>query len=425
MVHTTTKRLQRSRGSVKTGPAEPARSQTGRFAEKQAEIIAAATQLLLQRGLKGFTLAEVAERTGLITQGVGYYFPKKDDLATACILDAIERQTALVERALPAPTAEARIGAFYRGYFSMLSRIAVGEETQIAPLDEVRVLSTANYAKVSEALAAMFRLMRRLFDTPELEWMSRRERYARATLVMQFAMSIRGWENSRVASDYTRGAEKVIDIALRGLSAAPDRWAPPRLPKGSFADRVSAQDAFLRAATRLINEQGYRGASVEKISSTLNVSKGAFYHHNEAKDDVVVGCFERTMDFVTRAQLAASEMATSGLDRLTATAVALAEFQLSEDGPLLRTTAAYALPAGGSPRVARSWDRVVRRFSEMVIDAIADGSVRAVDPIVAGNLVMVTINSAVELGSWGVPDISSEEIASLYVRPLFVGVLAH
>ena len=45
--------------------------------------------------------------------------------------------------------------------------------------------------------------------------------------------------------------------------------------------------AFLKAATRQINEHGYRGASVDRISASLNVTKGAFYHHNEAKDDLV------------------------------------------------------------------------------------------------------------------------------------------
>ena len=35
-----------------------------------------------------------------------------------------------------------------------------------------------------------------------------------------------------------------------------------------------------------MNEHGYLGASVQKISERLNVTKGAFYHHIEAKDDL-------------------------------------------------------------------------------------------------------------------------------------------
>ena len=57
---------------------------------------------------------------------------------------------------------------------------------------------------------------------------------------------------------------------------------------------AGASDAFLQAATFLINEQGYRGASVEKISARLNVTKGSFYHYNDNKDDLVANCFERS-----------------------------------------------------------------------------------------------------------------------------------
>ena len=63
----------------------------------------------------------------------------------------------------------------------------------------------------------------------------------------------------------------------------------------------SATEAFLRAATALVNEQGYRGASVDKISARLNVTKGSFYHHNDNKHDLISECFDRTFAVVRRA----------------------------------------------------------------------------------------------------------------------------
>ena len=74
------------------------------------------------------------------------------------------------------------------------------------------------------------------------------------------------------------------------------------------ADAPETQrETFLTAATRLINQRGYRGASVEKISAELNVTKGSFYHHNDAKDELVVACFERTFDVMRRVQSAGPE----------------------------------------------------------------------------------------------------------------------
>ena len=73
----------------------------------------------------------------------------------------------------------------------------------------------------------------------------------------------------------------------------------------SFAAELTpARKSFLVAATQLINEQGYRGASVDKISARLNVTKGSFYHYNETKDDLVVDCFKRSFETMRRVQRA-------------------------------------------------------------------------------------------------------------------------
>ena len=54
---------------------------------------------------------------------------------------------------------------------------------------------------------------------------------------------------------------------------------PKPLP-GKPAPEGDTLDAFLRAATSLVNEQGaYFGASVNRISARLNLIKGAIYHH--------------------------------------------------------------------------------------------------------------------------------------------------
>ena len=68
---------------------------TERFSHKRDEIIAAATEILNRRGVKGTTLADVADRVGLITTSVNDYFRKKEALAAACFASGIERLSAL------------------------------------------------------------------------------------------------------------------------------------------------------------------------------------------------------------------------------------------------------------------------------------------------------------------------------------------
>ena len=115
-------------------------------------------------------------------------------------------------------------------------------------------------------------------------------------------------------------------------------------------------EAFLRAATRLLNDQGYEGASIAKIAASLNLTKGAFYHHHDNKDDLIEACFERTFS-VIRSALEHAELAgTPGWQRLRAVVCALIRFQLGPTGPLLRAAATSAMPdATHRHHVRRRW----------------------------------------------------------------------
>ena len=85
---------------------------TVRYARKRDAILAAAARTINRAGVKGMTLADVAASVGLITTSVTYYFKRKEDLASACFLDAIARLGALVDQALTESTAEKRVSSF-------------------------------------------------------------------------------------------------------------------------------------------------------------------------------------------------------------------------------------------------------------------------------------------------------------------------
>src|SRR5471032_1994057 len=114
---------------------------TARFNRKREAIIAAATQLLNSRGVRGMTLALVAERVGLITTSVTYYFKKKDELDAACFTSGIERLKGLVREAGGEATASARVRRLLELYIGLRARIAAGEEPPIPVFSDIRALS--------------------------------------------------------------------------------------------------------------------------------------------------------------------------------------------------------------------------------------------------------------------------------------------
>lgn len=396
--------------------------QTRRFVEKREAILDAAARLFDRRGIGGTTLSDVAASVGLVTNSVTYYYRKKEDLALACVFRSVAVFDALLTEAERAKTPERRITAFVTGFFQLLADVEAGLRPEFVNFSEVNALS-AMRADVATVYARMFRRVRDLMGPEERLGLTRAERNARAHLLFTLTQWARVWVHRYEVTGYARAAGQASDILLRGFGAAKAVWAPPALPAlagPSALDDISP-DAFLRAATRLINEQGSRGASVEKISAALKVTKGSFYHHNENKDDLIVACFERTFGVIRRAQSAA-DGCESGWQKLSAAAAALVSYQLSRDGPLLRITARSGLPEAAAEQTIRTMNRLSEHFAGVLVDGVADGSVRPVDPAIAAQMINGMINASASIKRW-VPGATIDNVACLYARPLFMGLL--
>src|SRR5690606_10386980 len=119
--------------------------------------------------------------------------------------------------------------------------------------------------------------------------------------LLQQLVWARYWLARYDPEDYPRAAERMADILLKGLDAGAQAWSPLPLPEQG-AGETDPREVFLRAATQLINEQGYRGASVERIAARLEVTKGSFYYRIDAKDDLIEVCYLRTVEVMRHAQ---------------------------------------------------------------------------------------------------------------------------
>ena len=209
-------------------------------------------------------------------------------------------------------------------------------------------------------------------------------------MVLSIANWMGPWIDRVEPTEYQRLADRVSDIVVLGLAGAGSIWAPPDedwRPTAGADDATS--ESFLRAATVLVNEQGYRGASVDRISARLNVTKGSFYHHNDNKRDLISACFERTFAVMRQALIRAETSPGSGWERACAAACALVRFQLSAEGPLLRATATSALPDAAQRERVRG---TLRRLTERDRCATARGhrpNVVAVDFVGTGDLLRV------------------------------------
>ena len=402
-------------------PAAAGRAPTKRYEARRNAIIASAVEVVNRRGVRGMTLGDVTASLNLVPTGVIYYFKNKEELAAAAFLRALERYEALIAAAMAAPQAD-RVSAFVADYFDFRRRVEVGEAEEIALFNDVRALGCR---AVNEAYVEMFRRARGLL--PGCAGLSRDQRNTRAHLLLSQLSWANGWLDRWEPDDYGRVAARVESVLLDGLTA-PGRPLPAARPitlvDPEARDARSSPEMFLRAATQLINDEGYHGASVERISARLNVSKGAFYHHNETKDELVEACFQRTFDLMWRAIREAEAAGGSGLQVLVSLAHALVVHQVQGDAPLLRTSALTTVPEAIHARLMDKIQRITLRFSSIVNDGVADGSIRPVDTAIAAQMITGAVNAVAELHFWA-PGVTADTVDEHVLKPLFAGLRTH
>jgi AcrR family transcriptional regulator len=404
---------------------KPAAS-TARYARKKLAIVAAASEILNRDGVKGMTLANVAASVGLITTSVTYYFKRKEDLAVACFLEGIEQFDALIAQALREPDAPSRLRRFLDLWLDLNRRIATGEAHQVPVFNDIRSLQKPQRTEVVEAYMRFFAKVCQLFGDDEFPWLDDNNRRARAHLITEQIFWTVAWLPRYDLEDYDRIRDRMFELFAHGLVGAGREWNPVALSLQDILatdPQPTPRETFLIAATRLINERGYRGASVEKISARLNVTKGSCYHHNEAKDDLVVECFDRSFEAIRRIQRAVTGREENHWWKLSTIAATLLDYQLSDRGPLLRTSALSAVPLAIRYEMVRKSNRVSDRFASIISDGIATGCIRAVDPFIAAQMLTMTLNASAEI-HWWVPDAPPSAATDLYAKPMLMGIFA-
>jgi len=392
---------------------------TKRFRAKRDAILAAAAEAINEQSAKGMTFADVARRVGLNTTSVTYYFKRKEDLAAAAFEHTLDYLLVMLDTAMEAATPQERVARFIALNFERLARVERGEERTMAVLSDLRATVDPNRARLMSGWREVFRRTRRLWgDAPTR---AHTDLYsARAHVLLENSFWVAAWLQRYETDQYGRCQDRLMDVFAHGIAAPGSVWAPSLLDL-DHEETEPSRAAFLLAATRLINELGYRGASVQRIASELNVTKGSFYHHLDAKDDLVIACYRRSFDTITDAQQRADAGGGTHWQRLSSMIATLLDIQFAERAPLLRTTALSGLPVRERTAMVDRSNRIARRFAGTIMDGIGEGSCRPVDALIAAQALMALQNAAFDMRKWAGTMPRPRAIA-LYASTLLFGM---
>ncbi|MCF8708980.1 TetR/AcrR family transcriptional regulator [Rhizorhapis sp. SPR117] len=394
-----------------------------RYNEKYERILEAASVLINEHGATGMTFADVARDVGLNTTSITYYFQRKEQLAVACYHRSIDRLESFIAAAEHLETARERIKGFINANFEDLLKIRMGEAKNYAGFSELRTLNEKAQEETQARYRSMFRRLRALFGVPANE-REHRAFTARTNVLLENMYWLPVWLERYDIPDFSRVKARMFDIFDHGIAATDQIWSPHDISLDAVIPDVVGKNSlenFLRAATMLINDRGYRGTSVERIAAEINVTKGSFYHHLNGKDDLVVACFRRSFDIIARSQQTADEAKGGYWPHLTSSIATLLKVQFANASPLLRSTARQSLPAPLRALVFDESTRLARRYAGMMMDGIAESSVRPIDTLIAAQMIMSMLNSAYDARAWA-NRMALPDAVELYATTIIFGL---
>ena len=399
-------------------------NKTMRYRQKRDAILNAAAQLFNKYGFKGTLLSEVASNVKLNVNSITYYWKKKEDLFFDCQMHTINTIGSIIDRAATGQTPAERIRRFVGAFVNMLAECQAGRYPSIMPFRDLQELEASHSSTVFAAYRDMFRRARNLVADAPLQTGNRMAFTVRTHLLLAQAQWSRAWLAGFSTTSYTRMADHMCAIILDGLAVPAPPWR-----SNSLDQRLAAIDmpdppnhGFLAAAINLINEVGYEGASIDRISACLNVTKGSFYHHIPSKETLFAECIRRTISVVKSMQQVALESEETGFEKLSALSRALVGFHFSPHGPLLRISTWSEL---SNYTHFHNQVEPVREFIQNVTDLFAtgmmDSSLCPTHQQVGALMMVGMISGATTLDKW-VPGSEKTDVIDLYVRPFFEGI---
>lgn len=394
------------------------------FERRRAEVLATAKRIFNEQGVRGFSMASVASALDVKPASLTHYFKRRDELITACLLDTIRQYHALLDDAEPGRSPPERLRVFLTGYFELHRHVQLGTHSAPISVSEIRLMTSAIEPHVADALQGVVLRLAALFQDPAQPWLTPVRSRLIARLVIECIDWSAAWLDLYELEEYGEVAERLTVVLCRGFVNDPGRVpVEPAFALGheTSDETPTSRESFLIAATELINLHGYHGVSVDAISAALNLTKGAFYHHNSDKDELLLACCTRTLDLVREAQRKASTAATSA-QRLVSAVVALASHQArGTRGHLLRLYVLSELPADKKRRVQLEYKAAALRFAAMISAGIAERQVPPIDPFIGAMVLIAMFNSAAYF-EVTTEQRSADLALTSYVRPCLIGV---
>lgn len=420
-----------ARTPLKTRAERPAPRGLAAAGPRRADALldAAAAEFNLY-GVSGASLPRIARAVGLTRAALYYYFESREDLAYRCY----ERACATTAGDLAAAEQAGGDGLSRVQHF-VLHALDPARAPGVVP-SEIARLDAQQRERIEQAqgrnVATLMRFIREGVADGSIRDCDA-EIAAQAIFGMIYwAPLAEEWAEGSGEGVRRRAAQALADLVADGVAADPARPFECALDVGAFAfrpknafDREQAArmkvELLTRTASRLFNQRGIDGTSLDQITQALGATKGAFYQYIPDKTALVVECHRRQMQLSTQICDAAEKHGRDGLERAFIGLHLLVQAFASDLAPLAPLTGLEALPARARGPIRRRGQELAARYERINRDGMADGSFRPFDArtlATVGAGVFSWIPRWRKDGDPRTPRFIADESAALFMRGL-------
>jgi AcrR family transcriptional regulator len=370
------------------GAATAAPPVARRLATRDALLAEAAAQFNA-RGISSVSVNDVARRVGLTRAAVYYYVADREDLVFQCYMRACQLLAEDLARAREDGADDlGRVEAFVR-------RVLSPERPTAAVVSEIPYLSAPLRALVEEENRRNVAALQE-FVASGMRASAIRDCdafvVAQAILgILNWVVLSPGWVEERDPRFMSRIANALVDLLESGLAAVPDAEVRCTIDVKSLAaqypanmfDRESAAalkaDQLLETASRLFNQRGLDGVSLDDIGAALGATKGAFYHYFSDKRELILRCYERSAALDEKFADVAESVGRNGLERGMIGLHLNVQAQIGGPSPLVPLIGFESLAPGPRKALQQRLTQLAQRFTRIGEEGIADGSNRRCD----------------------------------------------
>ncbi len=350
-------------------------------------ILATASRLFNSRGIGAVSLNEIAGQVGLTRAAIYYYVVDRDDLLFRCYSQTCDADAEILARAARQGRGLSQIQAYLRMSFDSGRQLTTAITDTSLLSQQSRATIQAAQTRNYNVILAMVRAGTADCSIRSCDEIIVAHALAGIVAYRPIASLSRDPDDP---SDHIFDPDIVVDVITNGVAS--DRQSEPQCPVdiSEFSrfntvriDQESRNtfriEQILMTASRLFNQRGIHGVTVDEIADALGATRGAFYHYVKDKKHLVQLCAIRALELYDSFFDVAETRGRNGQEASSIVGHLNVQAQASGLCPLTPWIGIEMLTPAQRRKQLQGNRRSVERTIRLAEKGIADGTRRPLD----------------------------------------------